>query len=89
MLAPFGVQVYCIYGGTRYEPQVHVYTCTIYMSYAKFGFGPSKGFVQQSKDRACRMLSKVRKVAKYYLSHARNTPTIYMHAVTYIRYKTD
>lgn len=22
MLSPFGVQVYCIYGGTRYEPQV-------------------------------------------------------------------
>ena len=30
ILAPFGVQVYCIYGGTRYEPQVYVwYMCCL------------------------------------------------------------
>ena len=35
MLASAGTQVFCIYGGTRYEPQVYVmymyvyvYTCT-------------------------------------------------------------
>ena len=50
----------------------------------------SQGFIYRGRTGgSCRILSEVRTVAKYYLSHARNTPTKYTHAVTYIRYKTD